>query len=81
MRIGNKIIEYNGDYWHCNPKIYSSDFINKRMNRSTSDLWAKDQYKVEMANKLGYEVYTIWEYDYKHNKKKTIEECINYLNQ
>lgn len=81
MCIGNKIIEYNGDYWHCNPKIYSADFVNKRLKKSSSELWAKDQYKVEMANKLGYEVYTIWEKDYNNNKQQTLKECVNYLNQ
>ena len=25
--FNNKIIEYNGDFWHCNPKLYASDFV------------------------------------------------------
>lgn len=28
----NILIEYNGDYWHCNPKIYNADYMHKKSN-------------------------------------------------
>ena len=81
MKIGKKLVEYNGDYYHCNPKIYSSNFINKRLNKTSREVWEKDKKKIQLANKFGYELFTIWEKDYKENKTKILQECINFLNQ
>lgn len=36
-----KIIEYNGDFWHANPKIYNeSDVVHK--NKVAKDIWNYD---------------------------------------
>lgn len=31
--------------------------------------------------KNGYEVLVVWESDYRKNKEKVIEQCLNYLKQ
>jgi len=81
IRVGNKIIEYNGDYWHANPKIYDSSHVFKRNNKkiNAKNIWEKDNKKILTANKNGYEVYVIWENEYKKDKIGTIEKCINFL--
>ena len=28
--VKNIAIEYNGDYWHCNPEKYSSEYFHKK---------------------------------------------------
>jgi hypothetical protein len=33
----------------------------------------------ELANKEGFEVYIIWDSEYKKNKEEVINKCINYL--
>lgn len=50
------LIEVQGDYWHCNPKLYPKP-INKYQE------WARrrDFAKRDYANKLGYRVLPIWE--------------------
>jgi G:T-mismatch repair DNA endonuclease (very short patch repair protein) len=81
FKYKNKLIEYNGDFWHCNPKIYNKEFYNKRTHRSAVQQWERDKQKIEFAKDLGFKVLTIWENDYNKNKTKTIEECLKFLNE
>lgn len=80
INIGNKIIEYNGDYWHANPKIYNEFWINKNNKLTALQIWERDRRKLEFAESKGYKVLTIWESDWKNNKNECIEECMRFLN-
>ena len=78
----NKIIEYNGDYWHANPKKYISDDILKfpgGKQVQAQHIWDKDQKKLQYARDQGYEVLVVWESDFKKNKEMVIKECIQFL--
>lgn len=75
----NKIIEFNGDYWHANPKIYDKNYVNKTTGHVAKDIWKKDANKRKYAEKKGYKIYTVWESDYKNNPKDTINKCIEFL--
>lgn len=70
-----------GDYWHCNPSIYPSNFYNKTVQKTAEDIWKKDNAKYSFAKENGYDVLVIWEKDYKQNPEKIIKECLNYLRQ
>lgn len=74
-----KVIEFNGNYWHCNPNIYKENFFNKNKQMFAKDIWENDKIKINSIEELGYEVLIIWENDYKQNKEKTIQECINFI--
>jgi hypothetical protein len=76
----HKIIEFNGDYWHCNPQIYNKDFIHKTMKITAYEIWQKDEHKISIAKKHGYDVLVVWESEYLINKDYVIEKCINFLN-
>lgn len=75
----NIIIEYNGDYWHCNPNKYKSDYFNRKKDMFAWELWEQDKRKKEIAEKKGYKLFIIWEADYKFNKEKEINNIINTL--
>lgn len=77
----HKIIEFNGDYWHCNPQIYNKNFIHKTMKISAYEIWKKDEMKIGIAKKHGYDVLVVWESEYLVNKDYVLEKCINFLNQ
>ena len=79
FEYNHKIIEYNGDYWHCNPQIYDKDFIHKTMKIKASEIWEKDKDKLNTAKQHGYEVLVIWESEYLLNKDYVIDKCINFL--
>lgn len=77
----NKIIEYNGDIWHANPKNYKkTDIPNFPKNFLTAEqLWNKDNRKIQIAINNGFSVLVVWESDYKNNKDKILQECLNFL--
>lgn len=76
----NKIIEFNGDLWHANPKLYDKAFIIPKCNITASEKWKIDEEKIKLAESHGYEVLTIWENEFKENSKKIIKKCLNFLN-
>lgn len=55
------IVECYGDYWHCNPEIYSDTFYNKSLKMTAQEKWAKDGARLEVFNKLGYKTIVVWE--------------------
>lgn len=61
----NLLIEFNGDYWHCNPKKYDENYLNVKKNKTAKEIWEYDKNKLDLANKLGYINEVIWEQDYK----------------
>lgn len=42
----NLIIEFFGDYYHCNPNIYNSDYYNKRLKCTANEIWEKDKIRL-----------------------------------
>jgi len=81
ISANNKIIEYNGDFWHCNPKIYSADYVNPRTKLTASEKWNLDAEKIMFAQSQGYEVLIVWESDFKENKEEVLKKCIQFLTQ
>lgn len=79
----NKIIEYNGDYWHASPKKYKKSDTIKFPSKTVivEDIWNKDQEKIKFAEDQGYTVMVVWESDFKENREKVINECIQFLTQ
>jgi hypothetical protein len=63
-------IEYNGDFWHCNPRTWSGDDFNKVINMYAKDKWLLDRKRRFVLRKLGFEVNVIWEYDWVNNRNK-----------
>lgn len=77
----DKIIEYNGDFWHANPNVYDSSFISPYNNLSQEEIHKRDHIKHQLARDRGYEVLVIWEQDYKKDPEKELQKCINFLTQ
>lgn len=74
-----KIIEFNGDYWHCNPDLYEADYINKNKGLTAEEIWKYDKEKIKMIESHGYSVLTIWEGDWKNSPDKVLEKCKKFL--
>ena len=63
FKVGNTIIEVNGDYWHCNPIKYKyNDIVNFPLSpKLVQDVWDKDKRKRDAAIKRNFSFETIWE--------------------
>jgi DNA-directed RNA polymerase subunit RPC12/RpoP len=81
ISYNNKIIEYNGDFWHMNPRLYTYNDINRRTKLTAKETWEKDRKKIDIAIDSGFDILVIWESDYKKDKQGTIDKCINFLIQ
>jgi hypothetical protein len=62
FKLGNKIIEFDGDYWHSKPEQIK-----------------KDKQRDDYLRKKGYIILRIRESDYRNDKNKIINECLNFL--
>ena len=80
FRVGNKLIEFNGDYYHCNPRKYASEFFVKKLNKSAKEIWEADENKKQAALEVGYEFHVIWEKDYNDNKEETLTKLMGFIN-
>ena len=67
-----KIIEFNGDYWHRNPLIYSE-------SEETRTIWNKDTERKAELERLGYEVLVVWERDFYDNEDAVVQQCLDFI--
>lgn len=71
------IIEFNGDYWHANPKTFKDDAIIR--GKTALEIQQRDMLKLKTAQDNSFRTMVIWESDYKSNPEKTIKEVINWI--
>ena len=78
----NLIIEFYGDYWHANPKLYNeNDVIN---NHTAKEIWEHDQTRVynleHNIQNINYKVLIIWQNDFVGNEKLVLQKLQEYIN-
>lgn len=74
----NKIIEYFGDYWHGNPKKYSSTNLIRK--KRVEDIWKHDQQKIEDLCSAGYDVLKVWESAHRQFPEEVLQLCKEFIN-
>jgi very-short-patch-repair endonuclease len=74
------IIEFNGDYWHCNPLIYQDDYFNHTLKKYAKEIRQNDLDRQNDLHILGYNILVIWEHDWKTNKLLVLEQIKKFLN-
>jgi G:T-mismatch repair DNA endonuclease (very short patch repair protein) len=81
---GNKIIEFYGDYWHANERIFTDDMkIFKRRNGyvTAKDIRERDQARAAELCAMGFRIHIVWECDFRKNPEKVIAECLAFLEE
>lgn len=63
-------VEYDGDYWHCNPLIYSSEWYHPVRKKTAGDIWAEDDEKHRLLSAMGFHVIRVWESEVKERKSR-----------
>jgi G:T-mismatch repair DNA endonuclease (very short patch repair protein) len=75
-------IEFQGDYWHMNPKIYNENTINSVSKKTAKQMWDRDKLKEHLCKENGIELIIVWESDWNLNKeeiKKQIKEKLGVM--
>ena len=70
----NLIIEYFGDYWHCNPCKYKNDYLHPHKKKTSEEIWKDDKIRIDNIKNYGYNLEVVWESEYKG--KTTLKEII-----
>jgi len=60
----NLIIEFNGDYWHCNPLKYNGDYFHPHKKKTAKNIWDDDKIRVDKIKEYDYNLEIIWESDF-----------------
>jgi hypothetical protein len=63
--ITNTVYEFNGDYWHGNPKVFDCNEINRNNKKTYGYLYDKTINKENIIKSAGYKLITIWEHDWR----------------
>jgi hypothetical protein len=71
----NTIYEFYGDYWHGNINIYEADKIHQICKKTYGKLYNETIDREQEIKDLGYNVITIWEYNWNNINKaiKTLQ--------
>jgi len=80
-------VEFNGDFYHANPKIYKDPSQKIRIFKKTykvQEIWDKDQERVDnILNYKGIRTIVIWERDYYNSKgnENFIKNVLSKINE
>jgi len=73
----NLLIEFNGTYWHADPRFYDNIFEYKGTDKTARDVWIYDNDKKQIALNHGYNIEYVWQYDWENTDNK--ESLINNI--
>lgn len=79
--VGNCVIEYNGSFWHADPRKYISTDTHPVKKQLVSEIWDHDKKKCDALKNLNYNVLTIWSTDVKNNQHQTLLQCKDFINE
>ncbi len=61
----NTVYQFHGDYWHGNLNRFHPDDLHKQSGKTFRELHESTLAKEKQIRSLGYNLVTIWEYDWK----------------
>lgn len=74
-------IEFNGDFWHANPKVYSENDVLKFRGNHTiaSEIWQRDSVKRAVIESRGYQLHVVWESEYLKDQEGVLSKCLGWI--
>lgn len=77
-----RAIEFNGDYWHCNPSLYEANYYHQIMDLLAEDIWKRDKDKVEVLLKeRDIKTLTVWERNYRLDPEQEIKKAAKWIQE
>lgn len=75
-----KLIEFYGSYWRADPTLFNDDDIISQKGMTAKHIRSRDQAKRTYAITRGYEVFVIWEREWKAHKEDIILKIKEWWN-
>ena len=76
------VIELNGDYWHCNPKIYNESYVHELRHMTAKEIWEYDDERYGIIkNELNYNLEIIWENDIRKHRNDVIFSLVEKIKE
>jgi len=73
-------IEFQGDFWHMNPKLFSPSDIHPFKKITAEEIWDRDIWKLLECKAKQIQLLQIWENDWKCEKESVKKMIKSYLN-
>jgi very-short-patch-repair endonuclease len=80
IAVGNKLIEYFGDFWHGGELLFNELDIHPVRKIPIYEIIEYDKIKINTLIETGYEVLIIWESEYNMNKLEVFDKIKKFLN-
>jgi hypothetical protein len=77
--LSKVVIEYYGDIWHANPKLYELDEYIHLIRKTASEKWESDYQRNIKLKNLGYKVIIIWESEWQYCRNMVMDKIKPYL--
>lgn len=76
----NIAVEFNGDYWHCNPQTHSATYFHPKKKKYAHEIWEDDKKRLRcLKEQLKINVFVIWERDFKNKQCNCIEQLLSSI--
>lgn len=73
------VIEFYGDFYHCNPRLYDENFYNTVTHKTAAQQWQYDRRRFAALRKAGYRVLVVWEEDWNKRPEKVFERVAEFI--
>lgn len=70
-------IEYDGEYWHADPRRFKPTDVIK--DKTAQEIWDRDKRKNLLCESKGINLLRIKEYDYKQDRAKILTDLYKYI--
>ena len=63
------------------PSRSNPEYYNSQLKMTAKQKWDYDKEKEDIIVKKGFKIMSIWESEFKNDKEKTIQKCIDFINE
>ena len=83
IRETNTVIQFSGSFYHGDPRVYSKNYFNTKVNKTMGELYERTIKISNIIRNKGYNLIEIWEYDWLRfvNVIRMIQRNWRYKNQ
>lgn len=74
------VIELNGDYWHCNPNKYDSEYVHQLRHMTAKEIWEYDEHRnLIISNEMKYNLEIVWESNIRKDRNGVIFNLVEKI--